>query len=90
MAKLRHIAIIVPDPEQAATFFEQAFGMKRAGADAIEIGIPFSDPVAPAGAEVETVVIPAGRRARASSGVLVKLRLPLAGRTISFSAPGTL
>jgi lactoylglutathione lyase len=31
MAKLRHIAIIVPDPEQAATFFEQAFGMKRCG-----------------------------------------------------------
>jgi lactoylglutathione lyase len=31
MAKLRHIAIIVPDPEAAAKFFEQAFGMKRAG-----------------------------------------------------------
>jgi lactoylglutathione lyase len=31
MAKLRHIAIIVPDPEQAARFFEQAFDMKRAG-----------------------------------------------------------
>src|SRR5712692_9226246 len=31
MAKLRHIAIIVPDPEQAAKFFEQAFDMKRAG-----------------------------------------------------------
>jgi lactoylglutathione lyase len=31
MAKLRHIAIIVPDPEQAATFFEQAFGMTRCG-----------------------------------------------------------
>jgi len=31
MAKLRHIAIIVPDPEQAATFFEQAFDMKRCG-----------------------------------------------------------
>ena len=31
MAKLRHIAIIVPDPEAAATFFEQAFDMKRAG-----------------------------------------------------------
>ena len=30
-AKLRHIAIIVPDPEAAATFFEQAFDMKRAG-----------------------------------------------------------
>jgi len=31
MAKLRHIAIIVPDPEQAAQFFEQAFDMRRAG-----------------------------------------------------------
>ena len=30
-AKLRHIAIIVPDPEKAAKFFEQAFGMTRAG-----------------------------------------------------------
>ena len=30
MAKLRHIAIIVPDPEQAAQFFEKAFGMQRA------------------------------------------------------------
>jgi methylmalonyl-CoA/ethylmalonyl-CoA epimerase len=31
MAKLRHIAIIVPDPEKAAQFFEAAFDMKRAG-----------------------------------------------------------
>jgi methylmalonyl-CoA/ethylmalonyl-CoA epimerase len=31
MAKLRHIAIAVPDPEAAAQFFEQAFGMTRAG-----------------------------------------------------------
>jgi lactoylglutathione lyase len=31
MAKLRHIAIIVPDPESAAKFFEDAFDMKRAG-----------------------------------------------------------
>jgi lactoylglutathione lyase len=31
MTKLRHIAIIVPDPEKAATFFEDAFDMKRAG-----------------------------------------------------------
>jgi lactoylglutathione lyase len=31
MAKLRHIAIIVPDPEQSAKFFENAFGMTRAG-----------------------------------------------------------
>ena len=29
--RLRHIAIIVPDPEAAAKFFEQAFDMKRAG-----------------------------------------------------------
>jgi lactoylglutathione lyase len=29
--RLRHIAIIVPDPEQSAKFFEQAFGMTRAG-----------------------------------------------------------
>jgi lactoylglutathione lyase len=31
MAKLRHIALIVPDPEKAARFFEQAFDMKVAG-----------------------------------------------------------
>jgi methylmalonyl-CoA/ethylmalonyl-CoA epimerase len=31
MAKLRHIALIVPDPEKAAKFFEDAFDMKRAG-----------------------------------------------------------
>jgi lactoylglutathione lyase len=31
MTKLRHIAIAVPDPEAAARFFEQAFGMARAG-----------------------------------------------------------
>jgi lactoylglutathione lyase len=31
MAKLRHIAISVRDPEAAARFFEEAFGMKRAG-----------------------------------------------------------
>lgn len=31
MEKLRHIAISVGDPEQAAQFFEQAFGMRRAG-----------------------------------------------------------
>jgi lactoylglutathione lyase len=30
-SRLRHIAIIVPDPEKAAKFFEQAFDMKRAG-----------------------------------------------------------
>jgi lactoylglutathione lyase len=31
MAKLRHIALIVPDPDKAAKFFEQAFDMKIAG-----------------------------------------------------------
>jgi lactoylglutathione lyase len=31
MAKLRHIALIVEDPEASAKFFEQAFDMKRAG-----------------------------------------------------------
>jgi len=31
MAKLRHIALIVPDPEKAAKFFEDAFEMKIAG-----------------------------------------------------------
>jgi methylmalonyl-CoA/ethylmalonyl-CoA epimerase len=30
-SRLRHIAIIVRDPEKAAAFFEQAFGMTRAG-----------------------------------------------------------
>jgi methylmalonyl-CoA/ethylmalonyl-CoA epimerase len=36
-ARLRHIAISVPDPEQAATFFEQAFGMQRCGLSPIGI-----------------------------------------------------
>lgn len=31
MAKLRHIAIAVENPEKAARFFEEAFGMTRAG-----------------------------------------------------------
>ena len=31
MAKLRHIALIVPDPDKAAKFFEEAFDMKIAG-----------------------------------------------------------
>ncbi len=30
-ARLRHIALSVPDPEKAARFFEDAFGMKVAG-----------------------------------------------------------
>jgi len=29
--KLRHVAILVPDPETSAVFFESAFGMKRVG-----------------------------------------------------------
>ena len=31
MAKLRHIAITVPDPEKAAQFYMRAFGMQRVG-----------------------------------------------------------
>jgi lactoylglutathione lyase len=31
MAKLRHVALIVEDPEASAKFFESAFDMKRAG-----------------------------------------------------------
>jgi catechol 2,3-dioxygenase-like lactoylglutathione lyase family enzyme len=31
VAKLRHIAIAVKDPEKTAKFFEEAFGMTRAG-----------------------------------------------------------
>jgi lactoylglutathione lyase len=31
VAKLRHLAISVKDPEKAAKFFEEAFGMHRAG-----------------------------------------------------------
>jgi lactoylglutathione lyase len=31
MAKMRHIAVIVADPEKSAKFFEDAFGMTRAG-----------------------------------------------------------
>jgi methylmalonyl-CoA/ethylmalonyl-CoA epimerase len=29
--RLRHIALIVPDPEASAKFFEEAFGLTRAG-----------------------------------------------------------
>lgn len=39
--RLRHIAISVPDPEQAAQFFERAFGMRRAGLS--RLGIYVSD-----------------------------------------------
>ena len=31
MAKLRHLAITVPDPEKAAEFYMKAFGLKRVG-----------------------------------------------------------
>jgi methylmalonyl-CoA/ethylmalonyl-CoA epimerase len=31
MAKIRHIAIVVPDPEAARQFFEQALGLTLAG-----------------------------------------------------------
>ena len=31
MAKLRHFAIVVKDQERSAKFYEQAFGLKRAG-----------------------------------------------------------
>ncbi len=31
MAKLRHIAMSVPDPWKAAKFYEEAFGMERVG-----------------------------------------------------------
>jgi lactoylglutathione lyase len=30
-ARMRHIALLVTDPEASAKFFEEAFGMKRAG-----------------------------------------------------------
>ena len=30
-ARLRHIAITVPDPEKAAAFYIKAFGLKRVG-----------------------------------------------------------
>ncbi|MBM3487281.1 MAG: VOC family protein [Alphaproteobacteria bacterium] len=31
MAKIRHIAIAVPDPERTAEFYVKSFGMERAG-----------------------------------------------------------
>ncbi len=31
VARMRHIALLVTDPEASAKFFEEAFGMKRAG-----------------------------------------------------------
>lgn len=43
MAKLRHIAVTVPDLETAATFYEKTFGMERVRED--EIAIMLSDGV---------------------------------------------
>jgi lactoylglutathione lyase len=31
MSKLRHVALLVNDPEESAKFYEAAFGMKRVG-----------------------------------------------------------
>ena len=31
MAKIRHLAIAVPDPEKAAEFYEKVFGLERVG-----------------------------------------------------------
>ena len=41
MGKLRHIAITAPDPEAAATFYEQTFGMSRVWSR--EIGVMLTD-----------------------------------------------
>jgi catechol 2,3-dioxygenase-like lactoylglutathione lyase family enzyme len=45
MAKLRHIAVVVKDLEKSAQFYEQAFGLKRVGAEELEFaaGIYLSD-----------------------------------------------
>jgi len=45
MAKLRHIAMAVPDPEKSAAFYEKTFGMKRVGVTDSELatGIYMSD-----------------------------------------------
>ena len=47
MAKLRHVAISVPDPEKSAQFYEKVFGMKRVGTTESELssGIYLSDGV---------------------------------------------
>jgi lactoylglutathione lyase len=41
LAKLRHIAILVADPEASAVFFEKAFDLKRVGT--ARCGIYMSD-----------------------------------------------
>ncbi len=43
MGKLRHLAITVPDPEAAATFYEKTFGMRRV--DKHSVGVMLSDGV---------------------------------------------
>ncbi len=47
MAKLRHVAISVQDPEQSARFYETTFGMERVGTTDSEIasGVYLSDGV---------------------------------------------
>jgi len=47
MAKLRHIAMSVPDPEKAAAFYCKAFDMKRVGArdSSLAKGVFISDGV---------------------------------------------
>ena len=41
MAKLRHIAVTVPDMEETATFYEKTFGMERVWSR--EIGVMLTD-----------------------------------------------
>jgi catechol 2,3-dioxygenase-like lactoylglutathione lyase family enzyme len=41
MAKLRHIAVTVPDPESAAQFYETTFGMERVWKS--KLGVMLSD-----------------------------------------------
>ncbi|MDP3767881.1 MAG: VOC family protein, partial [Dehalococcoidia bacterium] len=47
MAKLRHIAISVPDPEKSAQFYEAAFGLTRVGTtdSPLATGVYLSDGV---------------------------------------------
>lgn len=45
MAKLRHIALSVPDPEKTAEFYEKTFGLKRVGSteSVLASGVYLSD-----------------------------------------------
>ena len=45
MARLRHIAVAVKDPEKVASFYERAFGLKRVGTVTGELatGVYLSD-----------------------------------------------